>query len=50
MKCKLCGGDAAVINAHWKDPLVECSCMEHMMRLSELERVNDSDEEFQAND
>ena len=43
--CPFCGGDATVINDHWIDPMVECSCQQHLMRMSELEVHNGTSED-----
>ena len=45
--CPFCGGEADVVNGHWADPFVECSCQKHLMRLSEV-RAHDSNKELQS--
>lgn len=47
--CPFCGNDAKVVNGHWNDPFVECSCQKHLMRLSEV-RAHDSNEKLQPED
>jgi endogenous inhibitor of DNA gyrase (YacG/DUF329 family) len=44
--CPFCGKDAHVVNGHWTDPFVECSCQTHLMRLSEV-KAHDTNKELQ---
>lgn len=37
MECPFCGGELVVHNEHWIDPMVECSCTPHLIRMSEVE-------------
>ena len=37
MNCPFCGGELILHNEHWIDPMVECSCSPHLIRLSEIE-------------
>ena len=50
MECPFCGGTVAILNPHWNDPFVECSCQIHLMRLSELEAHNGTDSQLQSED
>lgn len=37
MRCPFCGGDLKLHNEHWIDPMAECACTPHLMRVSEVE-------------